>query len=71
MICTTDKLNSNYFDIKVTGDELISLLKALYWYEDKLTNMERSTCRDNAEWDTVVWIRQQLGNMLKVEAKLN
>jgi len=70
MICTSNEINSNYFDIQLSANDLVTVLKALYWYEDKLTNMERSTGRDNAEWDNVIWIRQQLGNMLKAEAKI-
>jgi len=70
MICTSNEINSNYFDIQLSANDLVTVLKALYWYEDKLTNMERSTGRDNAEWDNVMWIRQQLGNMLKAEAKI-
>ena len=70
MICTPNEFNGNYFDIQLSANDLVTVLKALYWYEDKLTNMERSTGRDNAEWDNVIWIRQQLGNMLKAEAKI-
>jgi len=67
----TTKINSNRFDISVDSEELMSMLKALYWYEDKLTNMERDRGRDNGEWDVVVLLRTQLGNLLKYEAKID
>ena len=60
----------NEFTITLTAAEMISLLKALYWYEDKLTNTENPYRRDSQEWDTVVWMRTQLGNLLKAEAKV-
>ena len=67
----TTKINSNRFNISVDSEELMSMLKALYWYEDKLTNMERDRGRDNGEWDVVVFLRTQLGNLLKYEAKID
>jgi hypothetical protein len=70
MICENDDINTNRFNINVDANDLIILLRALYWYQDKLTNMEQSRGRDNAEWDNVIWIRQQLTNMLKMEAKI-
>jgi hypothetical protein len=70
MICENDDVNTNRFNINVDANDLIIILRALYWYQDKLTNMERSRGRDNAEWDNVIWIRQQLTNMLKMEAKI-
>jgi hypothetical protein len=60
----------NEFTVTLTAAEMISLLKALYWYEDKLTNTENPYQRDSQEWDTVVWMRTQLGNLLKAEAKV-
>jgi hypothetical protein len=70
MICENDDVNTNRFNINVDANDLIIILRALYWYQDKLTNMERSRGRDNSEWDNVIWIRQQLTNMLKMEAKI-
>jgi hypothetical protein len=50
--------------------ETILVLRALYWYQDRITNQERAKGRDDAEWDEVIWLRQQLGNKLKQEAKI-
>lgn len=65
------KLNTNRFNISLDSEEVMSMLKALYWYEDKLTNMERTVGRDNGEWDVVVFLRTQLGNLLKYEARID
>ena len=62
------KLNTNRFEIELDADEYLAILRALYWYQDKLTNMERSMGRDNGEWDIVTYLRQQLSDNLKQEA---
>jgi len=62
------KLNTNRFGIELDADEYLAILRALYWYQDKLTNMERSMGRDNGEWDIVTYLRQQLSDNLKQEA---
>jgi hypothetical protein len=50
-------------------EDLLIVLRALYWYEDKLTNMADDH-RNPFEWDQVIWLRSQLGNKLKQEAKI-
>jgi len=71
MINLDQTTNTNRFNVSFDSEEVLSILKALYWYEDKLTNMERSVGRDNGEWDVVVFLRTQLGNLLKYEAKID
>jgi hypothetical protein len=71
MINLDHSTNTNRFNISLDSEELISLLKALYWYDDKLTNMERAKGRDNSERDVVTMLRIQLGNLLKYEAKID
>jgi len=71
MINLDQSVNTNRFNISLDSEELMSALKALYWYDDKLTNMERSNGRDNGERDVVVSLRTQLGNLLKYEAKID
>jgi len=51
--------------------ETILVLRALYWYQDKITNIERAKGRDDAEWDEVIWLRQQIGNALRKEAYID
>jgi hypothetical protein len=67
---TPGRKEMNEFTVTLTAAEMISLLKALYWYEDRLTNIADPYRRDSDEWDTVVWMRTQLGNLLKAEAKV-
>jgi hypothetical protein len=50
-------------------EDLLIVLRALYWYEDKLTNTADDH-RNPFEWDNVIWLRNQLGNKLKQEAKI-
>jgi hypothetical protein len=61
-------INTNRFELSLSGDEFITMLKALYWYDDKLTNMERSKGRDNYERDIVVYLRSKLAKQLEKEA---
>lgn len=51
-------------------DDLLLVLRALYWYEDKLANTDLNK-RDADEWERVVWLRTQLGNRLKFEARID
>lgn len=51
-------------------EELIVVLRALYWYEDKLTNTADQH-KDAAEIDRVVWLRMNMGNKLKYEARID
>lgn len=54
--------------MRLKNDEIITVLRAMYWYEDKLTNMERATGRDDSEWDDVVWLRKKMQDFIKAEA---
>ena len=51
-------------------DDLLIVLRALYWYEDKLANTDMHY-RNADEWERVVWLRSQLGNRLKFEARID
>ena len=51
-------------------DDLLLVLRSLYWYEDKLANTDMNH-RDADEWERVVWLRTQLGNKLKFEARID
>jgi len=51
-------------------EDLLIVLRALYWYDDKLSNTERDIGRDIYERDKVMNLRTQLGNLLKAEAKI-
>jgi len=51
-------------------EQLMVVLRALYFYEDKLTNTA-DQYKDDIEWDRVVWLRTQLGNKLKFEARID
>jgi len=56
------------FDIKLEADELITILRALYWYDDKIMNTERDKGRDISERDTVMQLRSRLSKRLEKEA---
>ena len=51
-------------------EELVTVLRALHFYEDKLTNMADDH-RNPYEWDQVIWLRSQLSGKLKFEAKID
>jgi hypothetical protein len=68
MINLNDEINSNRFSISLDGDEYLAIIRALYWYQDKLTNQERAKGRDDREWDIVAYLRQQLADTLKKDA---
>lgn len=68
MINIKDEINSNRFCISLDGDEYLAIMRALYWYQDKLTNQERAKGRDDREWDTVAFLRQQLSDTLKKDS---
>jgi hypothetical protein len=51
-------------------DELLVVLRSLYWYEDKLINT-MDDYRDPDEWERVIRLRRQLGNNLKFEARID
>jgi hypothetical protein len=65
MINLNDEINTNRFSISLDGDEYLTIMRALYWYQDKLTNQERAKGRDDREWDIVAYLRQQLADTLK------
>ena len=46
-------------------DDVAVILRALYWYQDKITNQERAKGRDDLEWDYVVFTRDKLINAVK------
>ena len=56
------------FDIKLEAGEFITILKALYWYDDKIMNTERDKGRDISERDTVMQLRSRLSKRLEKEA---
>ena len=70
MINLRDSINSNRFAVSLDADEYLAIMSALYWYQDKLTNQEREKGRDDSEWDIVIYLRQQLTDVLKAEAKM-
>ena len=70
MLNLRDTVNSNRFVVGFDADEYLTILRALYHYQDKLTNQEREKGRDDAEWDIVIYLRQQMGDTLKNEAKI-
>jgi hypothetical protein len=70
MISLNESINTNRFAISLDAEELLATLRALYWYQDRLTNMERSMGRDNTEWDIVVYLRQQLGDVIRKDVYL-
>jgi hypothetical protein len=70
MINLNESINTNRFTISLDAEELLATLRALYFYQDKLTNMERTMGRDNTEWDIVVYLRQQLGDVIKKDVYL-
>jgi hypothetical protein len=67
MINLRDEINTNRFCIGLDSDEYLAILRALYWYQDKLANQERSKGSPVDEWDTVIYLRQQLSNTLKID----
>ena len=68
MINIKDEINSNRFYISLDGDEYLAIMRALYWYQDKITNTERNRGRDDRECDIVAYLRQQLSDTLKKDA---
>ena len=68
MINIKDEINSNRFSISLDGDEYLAIMRALYWYQDKITNTERSKGRDDREWDIVTYLRQQMSDTLKKDS---
>jgi len=52
---------------KLEIEDLLIVLRALHFYEDKLTNTADDH-RNPYEWDHVVWLRKQLADKLKLAA---
>lgn len=55
---------------QLDADELITVLRALNWYENKLLNVDEKY-RDNSALDSVIVLRVRLGNRLKYEAMID
>jgi hypothetical protein len=51
-------------------DDLLIVLRALYWYDDKLANAGIEY-QDIDELESVMTLRTQLGNKLKFEARID
>lgn len=51
-------------------DEVITVLRALYFYEDKLANTDQKH-KDVQELDKVMQMRRTMGNLLKFEARID
>lgn len=54
----------------IDTDELLIVLRALYWYDDKLANTGIEY-QDIDELESVMTLRTQLGNKLKFEARID
>ena len=70
MINFNEANNTNRFAISMDAEEVLAVSRALYWYQDKITNMERRKGRDDSEWDVVAFLRQQLADAIKKDAFL-
>jgi hypothetical protein len=70
MINLNDTISTNRFSINLDAEEMLAISRALYWYGDKLTNMERQRGRDDSEWDIVMYLRTQLSDIIKQDAYL-
>lgn len=51
-------------------DEVITVLRALYFYEDKLANTA-DQYKNIQELDQVMQMRRTMGNLLKFEARID
>jgi hypothetical protein len=56
--------------LNLDAEEFLAIKRALYWYRDKITNIERAKGRDDGEWDVVMYLEHKLGEQLKKEAYL-
>jgi len=70
MINLNDSVHTNRFSVSFDAEEMLAITRALYWYQDKLTNTERQKSRDDNEWDVVMFLRQQLTQLIKQDAFL-
>lgn len=56
--------------IMLETDEVITVLRALYFYEDKLANTA-DQYKNIQELDQVMQMRRTMGNLLKFEARID
>jgi hypothetical protein len=70
MIDLNEQINTNRFSISLDSEEMLAILRAIYWYEDKLANREKVTGRDNRERDLVTLLRKQLSYLVRKDAKI-
>jgi hypothetical protein len=59
------ELDTNRFNVNMDADEFLAVMRALHFYADRITNIERGRGRDDAEWDTVMFLQHKLSNQLK------
>jgi hypothetical protein len=71
MINLNDNINTNRFSVSFDGEEMLAISRALYWYNDRLSNTERDNGRDDSEWDVVMFLRKQISDLIKQDAKLD
>jgi len=70
MINLNENTNTNRFSISLDGEEMLAISRALYWYHDRLSNIQRKKGRDDSEWDIVSFLRQQVTDVIKKDAFL-
>lgn len=70
MINLRDEFNTNRFAINLNASEALAISRALYWYQDKISNMEKMKGRDDAEMEVVTDLRDQFSAMIKRDAFL-
>jgi len=61
-------MNTNRFDVNLDAEEFLAIMRALHWYADKITNIERGRGRDDGEWDVVMYLQHKLSQQLKQDA---
>ena len=71
MINLNDNINTNRFSVSFDGEEMLAISRALYWYNDRLSNTQREIGRDDSEWDVVMFLRKQISDLIKQDAKLD
>jgi len=71
MINLNDNINTNRFSVSFDGEEMLAISRALYWYNDRLNNAQREIGRDDSEWDVVMFLRKQISDLIKQDAKLD
>lgn len=61
-------MNTNRFELNLDAEEFLAVMRALHWYADKITNIERGRGRDDGEWDVVMYLQHKLSDKLKKDA---